>query len=372
MIGDILVIDGVGHPYNWSDSNRLEHVPPEKFQGLVDFVYYTGHAPVESLEPGYLMSREEFGIKWDAEDLAHAFFVESDVDMVVAHGVEISGFARPGGFSYWPTCIELKKFAPERVFLYGGIDSFDPDRERVFASMEQKVEEGAVGFKFYPSNGLFDPEGNQQVNLLFGDPDRAYPLFEKAQQLGITRIGVHKAQPVGPGSLEGARVEDVSTAAAAFPDLTFEVVHSGWAFAEECALQLMMHGNIYANLEGTIALVVRQPRHFAHILGTLLKYGRPEQLIYASGCALTHPDPILRAFMAFEMPESLREGYGYPEVTLAMKQQILGGNMARLLGVDSDEARTMTDGDRWSELREEGKAAPWSSYRTRRAAASHR
>ena len=111
MIDDILVIDGVAHPYNWNDSNRLEHVSPETFQGLIDFVYYTGHAPVESLEPGYLLTREEFGTKWNAEDLAHAFFAESDVDMVVAHGVEISGFARPGGFSYWPTCLELKKAA---------------------------------------------------------------------------------------------------------------------------------------------------------------------------------------------------------------------------------------------------------------------
>lgn len=366
MVDDIFVIDAVAHPYNWHDDNRLDSVSPETFQGLVDFVYFTGHAPVESQEPGYRMTREEFGTKWQAEDLAHAFFVESDVDMVVAHGVEISGFAKPGGFSYWPTCLDLARIAPDRVRLYGGIDSFDPDRERVLASMERKAAEGAIGFKFYPSNGLFDAASNQQVSMLFSDPERAYPLFEKARELGITHIGVHKAQPVGPGALDAARVEDVSTAAAAYPDLTFEVVHAGWAFAEECALQLMMHTNIYANLEGTIALVVRQPRHFAHIIGTMLKYGRTEQLLYASGCALSHPDPILRAFLDFEMPQDLRDGYGYPEITPEMKRKILGGNMAALLGIDTDAVRSRIRDDRWSALRAEGKAAPWSAYRARR------
>ena len=37
--------------------------------------------------------------------------------------------------------------------------------------------------------------------------------------------------------------------AAAFPDMTFEVVHSGWAFLDDCAFQLQMNPNIYANLE---------------------------------------------------------------------------------------------------------------------------
>src|SRR5262249_19940932 len=232
----------------------LDHVAPETYQGLLEFVYNTGHAPVESLEPGYMMAMEEFAIKWDAGDLAHAFFVESDVDVVVAHGVEISGYAKRGGFSYWPTCLELKRLAPDRVYLYAPVDSFQQPLHAVMVDMVRVAEAGAVGFKFYPSNGLFDTATNRQVSMLFSDMERAFPLFEKARALGIRHIGVHKAQPVGPGPLDAVRTDDVATAAAAFPDMTFEVVHAGWAFLEEIALQMMMHTNVYANLEGTMAL----------------------------------------------------------------------------------------------------------------------
>src|SRR5262245_49342289 len=346
--------------------NKLDHVPAETYQGLIEFVYKTGHEPVESLEPGYLMTIEEFATKWDASDLAHALFVESDVDAVVAHGVEISGYAKRGGFSYWPSCLELKELAPDRVYLYAPVDSFQPDLEAIMADMELAAEAGAVGFKFYPSNGLFDRATSRQVSMLFSDMDRAFPLFEKARALGIRHIAVHKAQPVGPGPLDATRVDDVATAAATFPDMTFEVVHAGWAFVDEIALQLMMHANVYANLEGTMALVVRQPTRFAHILGTLLKYARPEQIIYASGCALSHPDPILRAFMAFEMPAALRDGYGYPEVTLETKRKILGENMARLLEIDIASLKNRIEDDEWSRRRAEGKAPPWSAARARR------
>ena len=249
---------------------------------------------------------------------------------------------------------------------YGASDSFDPDQERVLASMERKAQEGAIGFEFDPSNGLFDAASNQQVSMLFSDPERAYPLFETAREPGIKHIGVPQMQPVGPGALDAARVEDVSTATVAFPDCTFGVVHAGWAFAEECALPLMMHTSIHANLEGTVALVVRQPHHFAHIIGTMREYGRTEQLLNVSGCALSHPDPMLRAFLDFAMPQDLRDGYGYPQITPEMKRKILGGHIAALLGIDTAAVRSRIGDDRWSALRAEGNAAPWSAYRARR------
>ena len=204
----------------------------------------------------------------------------------------------------------MQRIAPDRVLLYGCVDTFDDDRGRVFESMERMVEQGAVGFKFYPSNGFFDVSKHKLVQMLYDDPERAFPFFEKARELGVMHLAFHKAQPVGPGPVEAVHYEDVSTAALAFPDMTFEVVHAGWAFLEEAGIQLMLHDNIYANLECVVNLVVRHPRRFAHIIGTLLRYGGPERILYATGCAVNHADPILERFMAFEMPEELVDGYG--------------------------------------------------------------
>jgi hypothetical protein len=370
MIDDIFVIDGVAHGYDFSPSNRLKDCETDRYRKFGSLAYRLAHAQVESTEPGYLLSFKEFSSRWHAADLAHAFFAESDVDAIVYHAVEISSYCREGA-SRWDTGLEMKRAAPSRVLLYAAVDSFDPDRSRVFDGMERMAAEGAVGFKFYPSNGFFDRDANRLVKMFYDDPEKSYPYFEKARSLGIKHVAFHKTMPVGPGPTDAAHVEDVSTAAAMFPDMTFEIVHSGWAFLEECALQLKLHANVYANLECVANLVVRQPRRFAHIIGTMLLNAEPERILFATGCAINHPDPILRAFMDFEMPEDLRDGYGYGELTLDIKRKILGENMARLLNFDIAGAKRQWKNDDWSRMRARGKAAPWSAHRDRVLASAY-
>jgi predicted TIM-barrel fold metal-dependent hydrolase len=233
--------------------------------------------------------------------------------------------------------------------------------------MTQAVADGAIGFKFYPSNGMFDRAANRLVSQFYDDPEVAYPLFQKAQELGVKTVAFHKAQPVGVGPNTVVGVEDISTAAAEFPDLTFEVVHAGWAFLEDTSYQIQYHPNIYANLENTLGLVVNQPTRFAHIVGTLLRAGAEDRLIFGSGCALNHPDPQIRAFMAFEMPQDLVDGYGYPPLTHEIKRKMLGENLARMHGIDIAQRKQAIANDSWSALRAQGKAEPWSGLRTRLA-----
>ena len=342
MIDGIFVIDAVAHAYDFSDENRIANCDPERYAGLQHFAYQLGHFSTESLEPGYLLTEKEFTARWHAEDLANVFFVESDVDMIVHHSVAISSFSRDG-VARFDTGVELKRIAPDRVLLYGCVDTFDEDRGRVFESMERMVEQGAVGFKFYPSNGFFDVSKHKLVQMLYDDPERAFPFFEKARELGVMHL--------------------------AFPDMTFEVVHAGWAFLEEAGIQLMLHNNIYANLECVVNLVVRNPRRFAHIIGTLLRYGGPERILYATGCAVNHSDPILERFMAFEMPGDLVDGYGYPELTAEVKRLMLGANIARIHDIDISGVERKISADDWSRRRASGKARPWSAHRARLAGA---
>ena len=89
MIQDTFVIDGVAHAFDFSASNRAETIDPETYERIGVFGYKQLHTALESLEPNYLLSVEEFTARWNAEDLAHTFFVESDVDMVVHHSVYI-------------------------------------------------------------------------------------------------------------------------------------------------------------------------------------------------------------------------------------------------------------------------------------------
>jgi len=360
-----LIIDSVAHAYDWSPSNRADSCDPETYARQGRYVYESYHKATESLEPGFIMSMKEFTSRWHAEELAHALFVESDVDCAVYHSVEIAAHYKHG-LSRWDTGLAMRKLAPDRVLLFGCVDTFCPDRGEVFAQMERMAAEGAVGFKFYPASGFFDPKTRLVITAAYDDPERGFPIFDKARQLGIKHVAFHKAQPLA-GALRANRVEDVAGVAAAFPDMTFEVVHAGWAFLEESCLLLRSYKNVYANLESVINFVVRAPTRFAHVIGSLLMHGGPDRILFATGCSLNHPDPVIRAFLKFQIPQELSDGYGYPQLTDEIRYKILGGNAARLLGIDPVERKTRIAKDRWGTLRAAGKAKPWAA---RRAAVS--
>ena len=59
-----------------------------------------------------------------------------------------------------------------------------------------------------------------------------------------------------------------------------------------------------------------------------------------SEAPIFHPQWALRAFMDFEIPQDLCDGYGYPQLTETAKRKILGENLLRLHGMDVEEART--------------------------------
>lgn len=364
MIDDVFIIDGIGHARDFSDANSAGIVPPEELEAFRQFGYGVFQGQLESREPGYKVTYEEWITEMTAEDMASIFFLESDVDMVVGHSVELATLFKHGMFR-WDSLLKLRELAPERVLLYCGIDTFQDDQEKILDDMEKAAEQGAIGFKFYPSNGVFDREANKLVSLFYDDPERAYPLFEKAIELGVSTVAFHKAQPVGVGPNSVVGVQDISTAAAEFPDLKFEVVHAGWAFVEDTAYQLQYHPNVYATLENTLGFVVNQPLRFAHLIGTFLRAGAEDRLIFGSGCGLNHPDPQIRAFMDFEMPKDLVDGYGYPELTHEVKEKILAKNFAAMHGVDIEAKKNAIANDEWSQKRKAGKAAPWSHMRKR-------
>ena len=60
MIGDIFVIDGVGHALDFSDANVVAGVPEATIQGFRAFGYSVFVEGVESREPGYRLTPEEY------------------------------------------------------------------------------------------------------------------------------------------------------------------------------------------------------------------------------------------------------------------------------------------------------------------------
>lgn len=350
MWNDSLVVDGVAHAYEWTPDNAADGLSAEDYHGVLDFFYRHTHLRTEKNDPAWMLSFEEFTNKFTADTIAQIYIEETDVDLIVYHEVQIAGFFK-NGTSPLQTGEELKRRYPDRVMLYAFADPFNGEAE--LELMEKKASTGLVdGFKFYPTNGVFDMETGRMNTMLYDDPEMAFPFLQKAQDLGIKHVGVHKAFPVAPGPLVKDRPDDICAAAEAFPELTFEIVHSGWAFLEDCALQLMLNPNVYANLELTANFAVRRPRECAEAIGTMLRVGDvSDRLIFATGIPNGHPQPVLEGFAAMEMPQDLVEGHDMPEITDELRTKMLGGNFLAMHGIDAEEKKAKIAGDEWEQQR---------------------
>jgi uncharacterized protein len=142
------------------------------------------------------------------------------------------------------------------------------------------------------------------------------------------------------------------------------VLHPGFAFLDETEWLLARYPNVYVNLEWTISLLFTAPRRFAEILGRLLSTGAEDRILWAAGAALVHPQAVLDAFLDFEMPEDLLEGYGYPPLTQELKRKLLGENYCRLHGLDYEELKAKVTDDDWSrQRRAAGSQEPWATVR---------
>ena len=333
---DDFVIDAVLHAYNFSDENFKNELA-QSFAGLsYGLVLTTG-------DEG-LISPERHRRNWSIEEIAELTFVESDVDMAVHHGVPLDDYFHDG-LSSNEKSIEMHRRWPNRVQWYVGINPLE-GRQAVETATEAVTEHGAIGLKFYPER-YRGGRGAEPIRL---DDSYMAPLLEKAIELDVP-VAIHKFVPAGHGVTDHYRIGDVEAAAARYPDLQIEVVHSGMAFLEETSYMLIRYPNVWANLEVTSALAVKFKRRFAEAMGALLSGGAFDRIIFASGCALIHPQPAIDALREFRMPADLMEGYGFPDVTPEMIPGFLGGNFARLHGIDIEAARAAIVDDEFAQRR---------------------
>lgn len=325
MIDGAVVIDGVVHGYLLEPPDASVAGFTEQVAGMLYHGVHHGFQPRG--EAQWILPEERFRHGDDPDLVAAALFEESQNDAAVYHGVPAYGIMKEGG-SPLRVGKAMQAAYPGRVFLYGPVSPLQPGVEE---EIDRLVEEdGVVGLKLYPMDLV---EGRSQ-GWSMDDPEVAFPIFEHARSRGLRTIAIHKAIPFGPTPMDPFRVGDIDGAAAAFPDLTFEIVHGGFAFLEETAFQLARFPNVVINLEGASAYLINMPRKFAEVLGTFLLNGGADRIVWATGCMAVHPRPFIEAFWNFEMPLDLVEGLGFPPLDTETKRKILGGTMARLLGVE--------------------------------------
>jgi predicted TIM-barrel fold metal-dependent hydrolase len=128
---------------------------------------------------------------------------------------------------------------------------------------------------------------------------------------------------------------DLQAAARDFPEANFVIHHLSMPYFEETVSIAARFPNVYLALSGNLHMLLVAPRAVQEMMGRLLRDVGPHKLLWGSEApVLGCPQPILKLFWNFEIPEDLQHKYGYPQITREQKAMILGKNMARLMNTD--------------------------------------
>jgi uncharacterized protein len=356
MIDGIPVIDAVIHAYNLAPSNYAGN-----YADIIAELVYGSVAA--NAGKGMIPAKQEYLQDWSIEETASMVFAESDADLAVHHVLPIYAF-RDGLCSLEKT-LEAKRRWPHRILTYCGVDPMMGSR--AMEEMERQVELlQPVGLKLYPNSWV----GREVRGWKMDDPEIAFPFFARAQDLGLKVIAVHKALPLGPVPMEHYRVDDIDRAAAAFPELNFEIVHGGMAFLEETAWQLGRFPNVWVNLEVTTSLLGRRPKSFQLALAALMSVAGDaalDRICWGTGAVAFHPRPLLETFVRnFQFDEDLLETTGLSQLTEEAKHRVLAENYARMVGLDLSAALDAIKDDEFALRR--GHGGPLAPFSTTHAA----
>ena len=348
MIDGMLVVDAVVHAYDFSEQNIQDNMIARATHDLI----WT--STVASLPEDRVVPRDLAVSDWSTDLTTNTIFRESATDFAAHHCLRLDSWFRDGMVNKDKNA-EMARRWPNRYFPYVGVD---PTRgvKQCISDMREQVAEtpNAVGLKVYPHRVY--PFTSWRMD----DPDVAFPLFEEAGNLGLKVVAIHKALPLGPVPMAPYKVGDVDGAAMAFPDLSFEIIHSGMAFVEETAWAIGRYPNVYANLEVTTWMAVYHPRRLAETLAGLMATGGFGKLLYAATLPIVDLQFLLEKFVALEFPADVVERHGF-EFTREIKEQILGLNYLQMIGVDPEKAMDSIADDEFSAFNDGENLEPWGT-----------
>jgi predicted TIM-barrel fold metal-dependent hydrolase len=324
MLNGAFVFDNSIHLHDMSDANLRSS--RDDARPARDHLASLGAAmgwPTASMTP------EELARRWSVEEVHHLVFDDGLTDMAMTQVVPIfewyEDFLSPVELQH-----AMAERYPDRVMFCGGVDPLYPDLAGALRQLEHQIGElGARSIKFY--------NGHVGGGWRCDDRELAYPLYQRCLELGVEVVQFHKGFPFGLMNVEQLQPNDLQAPARDFPELTFIIHHLSLPYFEETVSIASRFPNVALSLASNLSGLLIEPRQVQKQMGRLLRDVGAEKLLWASDAPLLGPPrPYLEAFMAMTIPEDLRDGYGYPQITPEDRALILGGNFARIMGVDVD------------------------------------
>lgn len=211
---------------------------------------------------------------------------------------------------------------PER---FVGFASVNPAYRGVRAAVEELersvVDLGLSGVKLYP----------MYQHWAANDPELAFPIYAKAQELGIP-VMIHQAGSTRiDASLELARPAMLDDIGRVFRDLRVIVAHCGWPWVDEALFLLTKHPNFYAELSYLVASLTRRD------LFLLLSRCEPmfvplEKIFFGTDYPGFLYDPVALKAKVLSVNEEAG-AVGLPPIPERKLAGIMGDHVARVIGL---------------------------------------
>lgn len=366
--GEEFIFDVQGH-YVDPNGKWLEQIP--------DFARPFSGMPKADCEAGVDGGTRAYLECLGPEEFVKDVFMDSDTDMMVLSFVPSAPDAEPVTIEAADAVRQIvdEMDGTHRLMLHGRVN---PNQAGDVERMESLANDwGVSAWKTYTQ---FGPGGGYWLT-----DDAGLAMIERARDLGVKVICIHKGLPLSEQGYEYSTCRDIGAAAKQFPDVTFIVYHSGYVagnpeapFApgagrdgiDTLIQSLADHdlgpgSNVYAELGSTWRFLMREPDHAAHALGKLLKYVGEDNVLWGTDSIwYGSPQDQIQAFRAFQIAEPLREAHGYPEITPEIRAKVFGLNATVPYGISAEEVKLRAGADKVSHARAEYRERPNPSYAT--------
>ncbi len=305
-------------------------------------------------------------------------FLDSDTDMMVLSFVPSRSDAEPLTIEAADAVRRIidRMEGSHRLLLHGRVN---PNQAGDVDRMDELAQRWKVSaWKTYTQWG---PEGKG----FFLTDDIGVRFVERARDLGVKVICIHKGIPFGRRSYEHSQCADIGPVAKMFPDVSFIIYHSGFvpgndeqAYVENSDRDgvdtlirslrdsgIGPNSNVYAELGSTWRFAMRDPDNAAHLMGKLLKYVGENNVLWGTDSIwYGSPQDQIQAFRTFQISETFRERFGYPEITPEIRAKVFGRNATKPYGISAEDARRFARSDHVARQRAAYLERPQPHFRT--------
>ncbi len=202
---------------------------------------------------------------------------------------------------------------PQRLFGFASVDPNRPSPEKI---LEQAVREyGLVGLKLAPIYQCFDPLDK-----------KCYPLYSKAQELGIPILWHQGTSYVKKGPLENCNPVLLDPIARAFPDLKMVVAHLGHPWFGEAVSLVRKHPNVFAD----VSALGSRPWQMYNAILCAVEYGIGEKLLFGTDFPFCDCNQTIEALRNVN---AVTKGTALPRIPEQLIEEVIHRDTPGVLGI---------------------------------------